>query len=102
MFNTTYGDKTLFTESIQVDSNIIWNESLLDNAIASYTSTLMGYLYLAALIYLIYAGFKILTAWEDDEKISNWKKTIVTVLLAIALIFAANSIVLFIIEDIIN
>jgi len=51
-----------------------------------------------ALIYIVYSGFVIIFSGWDDEKLKNSKKTILYVILWIALIWMAYPITMFIIN----
>lgn len=59
---------------------------------------LMSFITIIAVIYIIYAGFRILVSAWDDEQISNSKKTILSVAVGIILIWLAYAIVRFIIS----
>ncbi len=53
---------------------------------------LLGFVTLAAVIYIMYAGFRILTSNGEDETIKKSKKTIIYVIIGIVVIWFAWSI----------
>ncbi len=61
--------------------------------IVNYVLTFMAIVWV---LYIIYAGFNILTAAGDDEKVSNSKKTITYVAIGLLIMFLAYSIIGFI------
>ncbi len=61
--------------------------------IVNYVLTFMAIVWV---LYIIYAGFNILTAAGDDEKISNSKKIITYVAIGLVIMFLAYSIIWFI------
>lgn len=61
--------------------------------VANYVLTFMA---IIGVLYIIYAGFNILTAAGDDEKVSNSKKTITYVAIGLVVMFLAASIINFI------
>lgn len=58
---------------------------------------LIGFLGIVGVIYIIYAGFQILTGNGEEEKLSEARKTITYVAIGLVVIFMAYSIVIFII-----
>lgn len=71
-----------------------------EDVIQQWVENLLGFLYIAAVLYALYGGFQILTAAGDDEKVSNGKKVIVQALIGLAVIFLAGSIVEFVLSNI--
>jgi PKD repeat protein len=59
---------------------------------------LIIFMALVAVLYIIYAGFQVLTAAGDEEKLSNGKKIILYVALGMIFIFLAYSITKFVIN----
>lgn len=59
---------------------------------------LIGFMFLVALVFVLYAWFNILTSSWDDEKVKNSKKIITNVIIWVVVIFLAYSIVSFIME----
>ena len=74
---------------------LIWDTENVDVVIQDYTAYLLWFLYLVAVIYWLYGWFKILTAWEDDDKVKSWKTIIIQALFWILIIFLAAPIVNF-------
>jgi hypothetical protein len=60
--------------------------------IIAYLLTVLG---IAGVIYIIYAGFNIVTAGGDEDKVKKSKSTITHVIIGLLLIFLAASIVKF-------
>lgn len=59
---------------------------------------LLTFISILAIIYVIYAGFKILISWWNDEDVKKSKTTITSVLIWIIIIWLAYSIVSWIIK----
>lgn len=97
-----FADKELFSWSERVSDDLVWNPFVLNDAVSDYISYFLWFLYLIAVLYIIYAWFKILIAWEDQEKVNSSKSTILAVLWWILVIFAADSIVKWLFEKIIE
>ena len=57
---------------------------------------LLSFVSLLAILYIIYAGFNILTGNGDEEKLKNSKTTVIYVILGIALMWLAWPITRFI------
>lgn len=75
-----------------------WSEK--DKAASQYIQDIVNYVLtfmaIVWVLYIIYAGFNILTAAGDDEKVSNSKKTITYVVIGLLIMFLAYSIIWFI------
>lgn len=56
---------------------------------------LLGFLALVGVIYILYAGFNVLTAGGNEDKVKKSKSTIFHVMIGLLLIFLAYSIVTF-------
>lgn len=54
---------------------------------------ILGFLWIVAVLYIIYWGFMVLTSAGEDEKVEKAKKLIVHALLGLVIIFLAYSIV---------
>lgn len=79
---------------------LIWDDNNVDETIQSYLEISLNFLYLVAVIYWIFGWFKILTAWDEDEKVKSWKTIIIQSLIWILIIFLAWPIVeIFIWDD---
>ncbi|MDD3793199.1 MAG: hypothetical protein PHI37_00090 [Candidatus Gracilibacteria bacterium] len=76
-----------------INPGLMGNFNNADIVIQDYTQYLLGFLYLLAVLYGIYGGFKILTAAEDDEKVKSGKTIIIQAILGIIIIFLAGPIV---------
>lgn len=70
-----------------------WNENSLDIVIQGYVSALMWFLWLLAVLLVIYWGFLILTAAWDDAKVKKWKQIMFQAALGLFVIFIAYSLV---------
>lgn len=57
-------------------ANTLENRTLPE-AIQFYVNYLMTFLYLIAVLYALWGGFLILTAWGDDDKVSKGKTILI-------------------------
>jgi len=64
-----------------------------DGAIQTLITNALAFLGVVAVLFIIYAGFMILTAGWDDEKVKKGKSIIIQALIWIVIIFLAYSIV---------
>ncbi len=64
-----------------------------DWAIQTLITNALAFLGVVAVLFIIYAGFMILTAGWDDEKVKKGKSIIIQALIWIVIIFLAYSIV---------
>ena len=79
---------------------LIWDNNSADITIQSYIEIILNFLYLIAVIYWLFGWFKILTAWDDEEKVKSGKTIIIQSIIWIVIIFLAWPIVdLFIWDD---
>ena len=69
-----------------------------DAVIQRWIVTLMWFLTLAAVIYWLWWGFNILTAWGDEDKVKNWKTVIINACIWLVVIFLAGSVVRWVIS----
>jgi hypothetical protein len=74
-------------------STVAWSSETADNAVTSLIGTLATFLSLVAVLYALWWGFNILTAWGIDEKVKTWKKVIIQALGWLVVIWLAYSIV---------
>lgn len=74
----------------------------LRSIIVSGIQIFLGLLGLILLAIVIYAGYLLMTANGDSEKIKNGKKIIITALIGLAIIFSAYAIVSFVFKNLIN
>lgn len=83
-----------------IDDGLIGSFLPLEVTIQTYISLLLGFLYLIAVIMIIWSGFRILTAAGDDDQVSKAKTMIIYALAGIVIIFLAGSLVQLIMESI--
>ena len=76
----------------KVSESVKWNTWTIDQTINNILSYLFTFLYFIASVLIIWAGFNILTASGDDEKVKNWKKIIIQAFIGLILIFLADQI----------
>ncbi len=86
----------------RIDDDLVWSDAPLEIVVQWYVSFLLGFLFLVATLIAIYGWFQVLTAAGDDDKVSQWKKTILYMIVGIVLIFLAWPILDFIIEIILS
>lgn len=82
----------------RIDSEIIGSELNAFEVANNWISFLVGFLYFFAIIMILWAGFNVLTANGDDDKV---KKSVSIIKWAVAwliVIFLANSIVQWVLE----
>lgn len=92
--NTVYAE--IFWNAQEIDTNLVWTTKALEESASWLTSYALSFVYFIALSFLLYEGFKILTASDDDGwKVEKAKKRILIILVSILIIFIANSIVVF-------
>ena len=81
----------------EVKANL-WDEVEKEYTALQYTQKIIGYVltFLATIsvIYIIYAWFMIMISGGDEEKLNSQKKTIISVIIWIVVIWLAYSIVL--------
>jgi len=77
----------------QPSGEIRLNENSAEVAIQNYIWTAITFLYIAAVVYGLWGGFQILTAWSNDDKVWEGKKIIINSLIWIVVIFLAGAIV---------
>jgi|GEM_PF-1542516 len=71
------------------------NEDNLAQKIASIINIVLGFLGIIAVVYIMYAGFKWMTAGGNDEEIGKAKSTIKNAVIGIGVIFLSYAIVNF-------
>lgn len=77
----------------RVNEGVRWSGNSADNAIQNLIQNALIFLGIIAVIFIIYAGFLILTAWGDEEKVKKGKTIIMQAGIGIVVIFLAYSIV---------
>ncbi len=76
-----------------INSNVVWTDAPLDQAIQSLMVTSMKYLSVLAVLYGLWWGFHILTAAWDEDKVKKWKTIIVHTVIWLVVIWLVGSIV---------
>jgi len=94
------GDNCSIDSGTQVVANNI-NSIEKHRTFSSYVQDVVAYLLvflgIVGVLYIIYAGFNILTAAGDEDKVKKSKSTVLHVIAGLILIFLAYSIVRFVI-----
>lgn len=85
------------------DVQDVTNDVVTDKGFFEYAQDVVEYLLvflgIVGVLYIIYAGFRILTGAGEEEAVTDAKKTILYVVIGYTVIFLAYSIVAFIIGD---
>ncbi len=76
-----------------VQSNISGTSNTADTAIQNLVGNAMLFLGILAVMFGLYGGFLILTAWGEDDKVKKGKTILIQVAIGLVVIFLANSIV---------
>ena len=79
-----------------------WSTETADQAIQTLIARLLMFLWVIAVWFIIYAGFLILTAGWDEEKVKKGKTIMIQAVIWIIVIFLAYSIVNWIFSFITN
>lgn len=66
--------------------------------VESIVATLVGLLYLIAVIFAIYGWFLILTSAGDDEKVKKWKNIVIYMVIGLIVVFLASTLVNWVID----
>jgi len=82
--------------------NLSWTNSSLDLVIKNWMAYLVWFLYLAAIIMIIYGGFNILTAGWDEEKVKKGKTILMQAVGGLIVVFIANSVITWLINGLFN
>ena len=77
----------------KVQEWIKWDSNTADVTIQNVLSNFFTFLYIIAVVFIIYAGFLILTAAWDDEKLKKWKTIMIQSVIWLVVIWLASSIV---------
>lgn len=85
------------TQVVAKNVNDIQTAKKFSQYIQDIVAYLLLFLGIVGVLYIIYAGFNIIIAGGDEEKVKQGKKTIMHVLIGVLLIFLAYSIVKFVI-----
>ena len=81
------------------EAGLEWAAGPLETIIVNIIAFLVTFLYLIAVVLAIYGWFLILTAAGDDEKVSKWRKVIFQAVLGLIVIFLAEAIIWFVINQ---
>lgn len=84
----------------RVDPELRWSNESADTAIQVLIKNAMMFLYLVAVIYGLWGGFLILTAWWKEDNVKKWRTVIVQALIWLVVIWLASSIVQFLVVQI--
>ena len=76
-----------------VDSRLKWTETTIDKVIQNWLAYLVTFLYLVAIIMMIWWAFNVLTAGGDEEKEKKWKTILMQAVAWIIVVFIANSVI---------
>lgn len=83
-----------------VSSELRWTNKWLDVAAQDLIWKALGFLWILAVIYLIYWGFMILTASGDENKVKKGKTILFQALLGLVVIFLSYSMVSWVLNSI--
>jgi len=86
----------------RIDQDLVWSNFSAEVTIQFYVQILLGFLYIVAVLVGLYGGFRIFTAWGDDEKVKKWKDAIIYMIIGLIIIFLAGSIVQFVLAWILD
>jgi len=75
------------------DGALAWSSKTLDVVIKGWMAYLVWFLYLIAIIMMIYGGFNILTAAWDEEKVKKGKTILMQAVGWLIVVFIANSVI---------
>ncbi len=75
------------------DGALAWSSKTLDQVIQGWMAYLVWFLYLIAIIMMIYGGFNILTAAWDEEKVKKGKTILMQAVGWLIVVFIANSVI---------
>lgn len=88
----------------QVKGQVIWieTERTFSQYIQDIVAYLIWFLFFVAIVYVLYAWFKILVSSWEEEELKKSKSIIAYVIIWIILIFLAYSIVNFVMKDVLT
>jgi len=78
--------------------DLSWTSKPLNEVIADWMAYLVWFLYLVAIIMMIYGGFNILTAAWDEEKVKKGKTILMQAVGWLIVVFIANSVITWLIN----
>jgi len=89
---------SMFWKQSDVD-NVSWTTKGIDEVIKSWMWYLVSFLYLIAIIMMIYGGFNILTAGWDEEKVKKGKTILMQAVGGLVVVFIANSVITWLMDS---
>ncbi len=105
--STAFALTTLQTFAIdfggtKVQTNVQGTGTTADVAVQNLVSNAMIFLGIVAVLYGIWGGFLMVTAGGDEEKVKKGRTILVQVAIGLVVIFLANSIVQFVLSQILK
>ncbi len=100
LLNLSYANAALSLWWTKVAPELKWSNDWADTAVQSLIKNAMLFLYLVAVIYGLWGGFLILTAWWKEDNVKKWRTVIVQALMWLVVIWLASSIVQFLVSSI--
>ncbi len=86
----------------KVNTDLKWSNEWADTAIQVLIKNALLFLYLVAVIYGLWGGFLILTAWGKEDNVKKWRTVIVQALIWLIVIYLASSIVQWLVNSILS
>lgn len=84
----------------KIDSGLQGDSESADSTIQQLITNAMVFLGIVAVCYMLYGGFKILTAGGEEEGVTKGKTIIIQGAIGLVVIFLANSIVQFVLKQV--
>ncbi len=72
-----------------------------EDAIMNLIAKFLGFVTLIAVVYCLWAGFQILTAGGDEEKVKTGRKIIIQVIIGIVVMWLAYSVVSWVVSSLV-
>ena len=69
-----------------------------EDAIMGLIKSILSFVTIIAVVYCLWAGFQIMTAGGDEEKVKSGRKTIIQVIIGIVIMWLAYAIVTWVIQ----
>lgn len=89
-----------FEGSNTVNTGLQGDGASADQAVQTLLARAVTFLYILALCYALWGGFNIMTAGGDEEKVKKGKTVLIQAAIGLVVIFLANSIVSWVINQI--
>lgn len=86
----------------RVSSNIKGTDDTADTAVQRLVANAMIFLGIVAVLYGLWGGFKVLTAGGKDDGVKEGKKILINAGLGLIVIFLANSVIQFVLSQILR